>query len=532
MEKGYLALILHAHLPYVRHPEYNDFLEEDWFFEAITETYIPLINVMEGLVRDKVDFRLTMSLTPTLISMLTDPFLQSRYLRHLEKLIELSQKEIERTRWEPQFNRLALMYNHRFNQARRLFAETYNRNLVTAFRNLQEMGKLEIITCAATHGYLPLMELHPQAVAAQIKVGVSTYQKHLGRLPRGIWLPECGYHPGADAILKKEGLKHFIAETHAVLFGSPRPKYGIYSPCYCPSGVAIFSRDTESSKSVWSAKEGYPGDHLYREFYRDVGYDLDYEYIKPYLHGDGQRVNTGIKYYRITGPTNHKEVYLPDEALKKAAEHAGNFMFNREKQIEFLYDLMKDRKPIIVCPYDAELFGHWWFEGPDWINFLCRKIYYDQKNIKLITPSEYMQLYPRNQVITPSFSSWGWKGYSEVWLEGSNDWIYRHYHKAVERMIEVANQYGSNSSRVQPLLKRALNQMARELLLAQSSDWAFIMKTRTFISYAEKRFKDHLERFTRLYEQVTSGGINEAWLGEIESKDNLFPDLDYTIYRT
>lgn len=527
MEKGYLSLVLHAHLPYVRHPEYQDFLEEDWLYEAITETYIPLLKVFEGLVNDGVDWRLTMSLTPTLCSMLTDPLLQDRYVKHLDSLIELTYKEIERTRWQPEFLEQAKEYNRSFIEARELFVGSYGRNLVNAFRKFQEMGKLEIITCGATHGFLPLMDINPNAVRAQVQVAANNYERFFGRRPRGIWLPECGYFPGHDEFLKEAGIRFFFTDTHGILHGTPRPKYGVFAPVYCKSGVAAFGRDMESSKAVWSANEGYPGDYNYREFYRDIGFDLDYDYIKPYIHEDGTRINTGIKYYRITGRVDlsQKQPYVRKWALEKAADHAGNFMFNREKQIEYLSDFM-DRKPLIVSPYDAELYGHWWYEGPEWLNFLIRKIHYDQKTFKLVTPVEYLDWQPRNQVVTPSMSSWGYKGYSEVWLNGSNDWIYRHLHKAADRMVELAQRYPSADG----LLRRALNQAARELLLAQSSDWAFIFKTRTCVPYAYKRTKDHIERFTRLYEMINSQSISEHWLADIEYKDNLFPEINYRVY--
>jgi len=527
MEKGYLALVLHAHLPYVRHPEHEDFLEEDWFYEAITETYIPLLKVFEGLVNDGVDFRLTMSLTPTLASMMTDPLLQERYLLHLDKLIELSYREMDRTRWQPEFHELAKMYNQEFIQSRAVFESKYGRNLVSAFKKFQDLGKLEIITCASTHGFLPLMEINPNAVRAQVRIAVAHYEKLFGRRPRGIWLPECAYQPGHDEILKEEGIRYFMVDTHGILHGTPRPKYGVFAPVYCKSGVAAFGRDMESSKAVWSAVEGYPGDNNYREFYRDIGFDLDYDYIRPYIHVDGTRINTGIKYHRITGRVDlaFKQPYVRQWAIDKAAEQAGNFMFNREKQIEHLFGYL-DKKPIIISPYDAELFGHWWYEGPEWLNFLMRKIHYDQKVIKLITPSEYLDWFPRNQIVTPSMSSWGWKGYSEVWLEGSNDWIYRHLHKAADRMVELAQAYSNTDG----VLRRALNQAARELLLAQSSDWAFIFKTGTSPSYAYKRTKDHLERFTKLYDSIKSSSIDVPWLADIEYKDNIFPDIDYRVY--
>ncbi|MDH7578245.1 MAG: DUF1957 domain-containing protein [Bacillota bacterium] len=527
MTQGYLALVLHAHLPYVRHPEHEHFLEEKWFYEAVTETYLPLLWVFEKLLEDNVDFRITFNLSPTLISMLTDDLLRNRYVRHLEKLMELGEREVERTRHQPDFHATALMYRDLFSRAHYLFTEKYRWNLVQAFKKLQDAGKIEVITTGATHGYFPLLGLQREVIHAQVAVAVDLYEHHFGRPPAGFWLPECGYRPGDDRILKKFGIKYFFVESHGLLHASPRPKYGYFAPVYTPAGVAAFGRDMESSKQVWSAQEGYPGDFDYRDFYRDIGYDLDLGYIGPYLPEGRIRTHTGIKYYRITGLSNHKEPYVRSYALEKAALHAGNFMFNREKQVEWLAHVL-DRKPIVVAPYDAELFGHWWFEGPQWLDYLIRKIHYDQKTIKMITPADYLQLYPCNQVSTPSESSWGWKGYHEVWLNGANDWIWRHLHKAGERMVELANTYETSEG----ILKRALNQAARELLLAQSSDWPFIMKTGTMVDYTRQRFKTHITNFSRLYEDIKTNTIDEGWLTALEQRDNLFYHIDYRAYQS
>lgn len=525
MPTGYLSLVLHAHLPYIRHPEHEDFLEEKWFFEALTETYIPLIHVFEKLIADEVPFRLTVSLSPPLMSMMTDPLLQHRYIKHLEKLIELSEKEVSRTYGSP-FHETAKMYRHRFKQARATFCDRYGCNLIHTFKYLQEAGRLEIITCAGTHGYLPLM-IHDESIRAQVQAAVHLYAKYFGQKPQGIWLPECGYKKGIDNILKEFDIKYFFTDTHGVLYASHRPRFGVYAPIYCPSGVAAFGRDPESSKQVWSSQEGYPGEYDYREFYRDIGFDLDFEYIKPYIHPDGIRTHTGIKYHRITGKTQNKEPYDLWRALEKAAVHAGNFMFNREQQVKYLSSLM-ERPPIIVAPYDAELFGHWWFEGPDWINFLIRKIAYDQNNIELITPGDYLKKHPWNQVAIPCSSSWGNKGYHEVWLCSANDWIYRHIHLATERIIELANSYTDPDS----VTRRALNQAARELMLAQSSDWAFIMSTGTMVNYAVKRTKTHLQNFLRLYDDIKNNRIDIGWLSYLEFQNNIFPDIDYRWYRS
>jgi 1,4-alpha-glucan branching enzyme len=525
-EKGYLSLLLHAHLPFVRHPEYADFLEERWFFEALVDTYLPLLEILKGWENDNIEYALTLNISPSLCNMLNDNHLKDKFIAHINKMIELCAKEIERTHFMPEFNALARMYFDRYSRYKDMFLNHYQGNLINAFKHFQDHGNLEIITCAATHGFLPLMNSNENATKAQIRTGVNSYRKFFNRDPLGIWLPECAFSDGIDKFLSDENIRYFVTETHGVLFGEPRPKYGVYSTYYTKNGVAIIARDIESSKSVWSSKEGYPGDYNYREYYRDLGFDLDYDYIKPYISSCGTRVFTGIKYYKITGPSPHKEPYNLNNALNTAASHAANFMFNREKQIEHLSNYM-DRKPIVFAPYDAELYGHWWFEGMYWLNFLVRKIMYDQNTIKMTTPFNYLKKYPRNQVIEPAASTWGWKGYNEVWLCGDNDWIYKHLNKIADLMTEATQRHPHATG----IKKRILNQMGREVMLAQSSDWAFIMKTGTFTEYAKKRTIAHINRFFQLLKQLESQFPNNELLESIESKDNIFPELDYAVYK-
>ncbi len=264
--------------------------------------------------------------------------------------------------------------------------------------------------------------------------------------------------------------------------------------------------------------EGYPGDFDYREFYRDIAYDLDVDYLKAYVPSDGTRIDTGLKYYRVTGKTDRKEVYVPERAEKKAQTHAANFICNREKQVEHLSSIM-NRKPIIVAPYDAELFGHWWYEGPTWLNYLIRKVAQARDTLRLVTLSEYLEEYSVNQVATPSVSSWGYQGFNDVWLNASNDWIYPHLHKAADLMEKLVESH----PRAGGLTRRALNQAGRELVLAQASDWAFMISSGTTVEYATKRTKTHLLRFKRLAREIQSAVIDESWLSAIENQDNIFP---------
>ncbi len=531
MLKGYLCIVLHAHLPYIRHPEYDYFLEENWLYEAITETYIPLLDMLERLINDGIDFRITLSISPTLIEMFNDDLLRDRYKRYIDMLIELAEKEAHRTKGDMNFESIVRIYRKRFLRIRHLFEDIYKRNLTSAFKALQDTGKIEIVTSAATHAFLPNLSVYPQAVKAQIKVGSEHYQKNFGRYPKGIWLPECGFASGFDRYIKDAGIRFFFLETHGVVHGTPLPRCSVYAPVLCPSGAVAFGRDVESSKQVWSSIEGYPGDFDYRDFYRDIGFDLDPGYIKPYVHPDGIRTYTGLKYYRITGKTDNKEPYIIQLARKKAAEHASNFIFNRELQVNFFSETLKI-KPIIIATYDAELFGHWWFEGPEWLDFLLRKIYLGHRNFRTITPSEYLSsqaFKPRSlQVCEPSMSSWGHNGYNEVWLNGSNDYVYRHLLKAAERMTCLAERFSNTNG----ILHRSLNQAAREVLLSQHSDWAFMMRSGTATAYAKKRFEDHIGRFNHLYQSIISGDIQEKWLNEIEDKDRIFQDIDYRVYRS
>jgi 1,4-alpha-glucan branching enzyme len=502
-------------------------MEEEWLFEAITETYVPLLLVFERLLRDDVDYRLTLSMSPTLLSMLTDDLLKERYATKIDKLVELAESEVDRTRNDGRFHGLAQMYRDRFVRIRDYWRR-YDGDLVHPLRGLQDAGKLEVITCTATHPFIPFMDRNWAAIRAQVHVAADVYERAFGRRTQGMWLGECGYVPGLDELLREENIRYFFLDTHGLLFADRRPVYGVHAPIYCPTGVAAFGRDVPSSRQVWSSKEGYPGDPDYRDFYRDIGFDLPIEYVRPYIHPDGIRTFTGVKYHAIThGALHNKNPYVPHVAWQRANAHAQHFLEQREQQVRALRPQM-DRPPIIVSPYDAELFGHWWYEGPIFLEMLLRKIHTDQGMIAPITPSAYLHAHPTNQVATPAMSSWGAGGYGEYWCNQSNAWIYRHLHKMGERMVELARRF----SQADDLQRRVLNQAARELMLAQASDWAFIMKSGTTVAYATQRTNDHINRFHRLTQNLEDGDIDEDYLAEVERRDNLFPNLDYRVFAT
>ena len=527
--QGFLSIILHAHLPYVRHPEHDSFFEENWLFEAMTECYLPLIGVLDRLQTDNVDYRLTLSLSPTLMSMLRDDLLQSRYLEHLHSRLELAEKEIIRTRRQPQFQKLARLYRRFFLNVLNTYQDCYQGDLLAAFQKHQATGKLELITTAATHGFLPLLNVSETAVRNQINLGIATFKSNCGHAPTGFWLPECGYYPGLETLLADAGIKYFFVDTHGVMDASQQPRNGVYAPIACGNGVAAFARDPESSSQVWSTKEGYPGDSDYREYYRDIGFELDADYIAPYILDGITRTNTGIKYHRVTGENLPKEIYNPRQALAKAYEHAQDFIDKRQRQIGLLGATM-DRPPIIVAPYDAELFGHWWFEGTHWLECVLRLASEKTSGVQLISCSDYLKQQPSTQVATPSASTWGEQGYSGYWINETNDWIYPLLHKAELEMEKLARVVQGLT--LTPLLTRALNQAARSILLAQASDWPFIMKSGTTIDYANKRITDHLARFNYLHDSFRKNRINERYLTALEIMDNIFPHIDFRDYNS
>lgn len=528
MAKGYFCLVLHAHLPFVRHPDHDRWLEEDWLYEAIVETYLPLIRTFYRLAEHRARCRITFSISPTLAAMLEDEVLQSRFVRYIDRLIELAGKEVDRTKSMPEFQPLAVRYLELFELSKKEFVETYRSDLLGAFHELERKGMLELITCGATHGFLPLMLGNRNLWRAQIGVAASEHRRRFGSVPPGMWLPECGFERGVETVLRDEGIQYFFTDTHGLLHARPRPRYGVYAPVRTSSGVAAFARDQQSSRQVWSAEVGYPGHADYREFYRDIGWDLDFNYLEPYLHSDGHRTNLGMKYYRVTKQGDHKEPYDFEKAKERAAIDANHFIQQRIEQIEMLETKM-DRPPIVVAPYDAELFGHWWFEGPQWLEYLVLKLHYDQSTIEMVTPSDYLRLQPKLQEVAPSMSSWGHNGFCEYWLDPANDWLYPHMQATGERMIALARRY-PDPAELDELTRRGLAQAAREVLLLQASDWAFILRTGTVVEYAKWRVEGHLKNFNKLYHDVPAQTIDADWLADLESKYNLFPEIDYRVF--
>ena len=525
MNKCKLNFIFNAHLPFVRHPEYPRFLEEDWFFEAINESYIPLLRMMNRLKEDKVSFKLTFSLSPTLCAMLDDELLKKRFEAFLNLHIALGHKEVERLQGDKDLLKLANMYLKNLQDNLDYYLNTCNRDILGAFNVLSNEGYIELVTTCATHAYLPIYKDYPVASNAQIEVGVSSHSKRFDSMPHGFWLPDCGFYPGLENLLVRNNIQWVSVASQALVLSDTVPKEGNYKPVCCENGLYCFPRDYNLTSLVWSSSEGYPGDPNYREFYRDIGYDLPMSYIGPYVHEPEVRVFTGYKYYAVTGQTSEKNVYDPEKASNIALAHGKNFIYHVNSRSQAaLKSNIKD--PVFTVSFDAELFGHWWYEGVMWLENVIR-LSASSSTIELSTPGSYINEEPDCQIMTPAFSSWGEGGYSHVWADSSTNAKYlRHIFKALEHMEELAIRFPNQKS----LKQRFITQASREVLLLMASDWPYIMYNHSSEEYAKCRLEGHLKNFNLVYDNMCKNAVNTEWLVTAEKRNNLFPNLDYNIF--
>ncbi|MBM7558808.1 glycoside hydrolase family 57 protein [Marinitoga litoralis] len=522
-ESGKMIFVLHSHLPYVRHPDYEEFMEERWLFEAITETYIPLIKMFKNLEAKEIDFKLIMSFSPTLIEMLNSIDLQEKYIRYLKKIIELAEKEYERTKDEEIIkHKMANYYLNNFRDILYIFEKEYNKNILMAFKEYEEKGYLELITTSATHAVLPIYSEYPEIIKYQIKYGLETFKNTFGHYPKGFWLPEMGYYEGLDEKLKEFGIEYFFVEKHGLIYGNPYPIYDVYYPVMTNSNVFVFGRDKENNMDVFDVETGYLTDPRYREFYRDIGFDREYEYIKDYIDKSGVRCNTGIKYYKITGKDKElydKLLYDIDEAYVAVKEDSKDFIQKRINQIKKLKEKYDNITPILTYAFDTEFFGHWWYEGVMFLEKLIEYVYYNDE-ISLTTPEEVINEIEEVQVLQPSKSSWGINGYFEEWINGNNDWIY----PAIHEMIEIFESKKDNEN------KDILNMMLKEIMLTQSSDWAFIISSGTTVEYAVNRIKTHVKRFFELNAMLNSGKSDKNKLKYYMWMDKIFENIDFSTF--
>jgi 1,4-alpha-glucan branching enzyme len=298
-----------------------------------------------------------------------------------------------------------------------------------------------------------------------------------------------------------------------------QPRFGEYASVHTPHRIAVFARDLPTRDLVWTRDKGYPGDPSYMDHAGDIGLHWDPQYVAPLTHGAG-RMRAGIRYY-VRGNTSGKTLYDPAAALARCNEHAHHFVQHCQWQVSRLRAGM-DRKPVIVAMFDMEHFGHWWWEGPAWLNLVVRKLACEQDTVRMVLPEEYLDEYPTNQAVAPSASSWGYQGYSETWLMGRNHWVYPRVYRAIDAFRGLA---ASGKPRDEFRLA-ALGQYLRELLLAQTSDWPYAMHAETVVDYAGRRVNDHLANMKAIETGLEKNTLTPKWLARLREKHHIFGDID------
>lgn len=498
---GKILFLMHAHLPFVRHPEFERFFEENWLFEAIAETYLPLVQAMRRLLEKGVPGTLNLSVSPPLIEMLSDGSLIEKFSEHLKKQLELIEKEVARNAGT-ELEQLSRFYLSRQQTLIDLWENRLHRNLLAEFLELEKAGKLNLLTCVGTHPFLPAYQSDPASIRMQLDVTVRCFERAFGRKPRGVWLPECGYFPGLDKFLAEFGLHYFFLETHGVLLATPTPKYGVFTPLRTTQGLYCMGREQKSSMEVWSRRTGYPGHPEYREFFTDIAKDRPRDYLGEYFFAGDTPIDSGFKYNRITGG-EHKEIYRPWNAMRLAEDHARLFVVNRETTISELLVNMEGNRAAMLCPYDAELFGHWWFEGPLFLEAMLERAA-SSSVIEFACADEIMTSSADPESHEPAFSSWGEGGFGSVWINGETDKYYPQSYRLramIDHLIAIRQKMGESSPRGK-LLTRYIKQMERELMLFQSSDWAFMIHNHSSDGYARRRLDDHYNNGHTLFAEA------------------------------
>lgn len=545
-------LVLHSHMPYVlshgKSPHGTD-----WLFESAIECYLPLLDVLDRLHERGIRPRWTVNITPILAEQLDDPAFVSGFEEYcLEKIAYAEEDRVMfESTGELWMTGLAAMWKRKFDAGLHQFRDRWRSSITGGFKAMQDDGCIELITCGATHAYFPLTGTD-ESVQAQVKLAVDSHTERFGSKPRGIWLPECAYRPGyawkapvgedqsvwerkgVEEFLAENGIEYFFVDSHMIRGGEPLGTYwqkfpqlaelferskqlftppveerSEYEHYQIRETRTVFARDPQSTVKVWSGDVGYPGNEYYLEFHKQ-----QYPGRHRYWRISQDKANLGAK-----------EPYDPWQAHELTAVHAADFV-QLVKQTLASYRGAHNREGTVVAMYDTELFGHWWWEGPEFLYEVALRMHADPE-IAMLSGSEVVDEEPARHRIDLPEGSWGEGGYHSVWLNEDNAWTWEQLYPCQKRMRQVAQNFTSG------LPKRIATQAARELLLAEASDWQFLISTFAARDYAEARFADHIDRFNRLAdlaERIDGGAMlneeSKQFLEECEAKDACFPDLD------
>jgi 1,4-alpha-glucan branching enzyme len=525
MTFGYFGLVLHGHIPWCKKSGVWP-AGEEWLLEAMLETYIPMLNILRELKQKGIKTGITINITPILAEQLADDYMKQRFTEYMEGLISRAKNDIKRFEGNMARKEIAEFHLHNFESILNSYYHNYYNDILGTFKWFQEQRMIELITCAATHAFLPLIE-SDSGLFSQIQTAVDTHKKYFNREPKGIWLPECAYRPeqhkdgkireSIDYWLKNSGIEYFFVDSHGILTAEileQKNKIGLNTNIgyALKTGVNVLGRNKNTSRQVWDAQIGYPGDQYYREFHKKDN-------------------ESGLHYWRITGKTitqAQKELYNITMAQERAKEHAQHFITVLTNELEdFKHQF--NTKGIIVAPYDFELYGHWWMEGIEWLKNVF-ELSQNHEKVEIITISEYISKYKEQfSIIKMSESSWGEGGHFQVWKNPEHGWIWPYINGSIKEFENVIKSEPNDWE------KRVLKQIARELLLMEGSDWPFLLYTKQAKEYANQRFHHHHQRFNKLIWGAKDFNdkkrISLRELEEIESIDSCFQDVNIDYFR-
>ncbi|MBN2401507.1 MAG: DUF1957 domain-containing protein [Spirochaetes bacterium] len=499
-----IIFALHAHLPYVRIPDKKFPLQELWFYQALTESYIPLILCFRELIEEKINFNITFSISPTLLSMLSDDYYKIKYQAYLNTLLELLKRKTLNSD-----NGLKQSLTGLADNVQKIsnFYISVKKDIIGELKKLSKSGKINLITTSATHALLPLFRFSDNLIRSQIEIGQLVFKKEFGFVPDGFWLPEMGYYANLDTILDEFNIKYTFLDAHSVYLGQDRPSYGSFFPSITNTGLKILPRDIPLSNTIWSARTGYPGDYRYREFHFDYTYSLSESELNEFQI---DRIPFGLKIYRITGNDIHKEYYNHEEAMETVKVHSEDFI-NKIRERALLIKNHIKRTPVFTLPFDAELFGHWWHEGPEFLKQVIKKISI-LKDIALFSPTDL-----RNKnldSVIPAECSWGREGYFKSWTNPECMWIYPELAHLDVRYKNVISKINTQASA----------QAIKELLLASASDWTFLISNNTSVDYGKMRLAEHINAAKKIIGGLESEITDHGLLTE---RHALYPLFDF-----
>lgn len=509
--QGTVSFLLHAHLPYGIRPDLETSLEQAWLFEAVTGCYLPLFKMLDSLPTRKGAPWLTLSLSPTLLELWAHPEFAERYHKHLNAGRSLIEHEAANPKHSPERRQRALQIKKDWDAAAALFA-TLGEALTEGFRQLAKEGKIELITTAATHALLPAFQNNAQLRQLQIENGIRSFVRHTGIRPKGFWLPECAYFPGLETELEAYGIEYFCLEARGLQAASPPAS--VDEPLCCPNGLLALGRDSGLSQRVWSARSGYPGHPNYREFHCDGIHQVDSATCGPFALPDGGRLPFGLKYWRVTGRAEKAWYDAP----------AGAVQAGRDAE-DFVQQIRNTQGGLTLLPFDAELFGHWWYEGPQWLEAVLQALD-SEASIEVCSAACAASAFPKPLKGQPAASTWGRKSDYSFWINRDTDWIYPLINAASERFAKLVQEPKPKSA----LHQRALEQAGRELLLASASDWPFMIRAGSTVDYAVQRVRGHIGRFHFIAQSIEDDRVEAKQLERLETLNPAFSELCFQSY--